>query len=101
MLGIYNVTAAVHSILPGAPSDMTKAPTLMLRPRALNMIEHHCLVNGKEVSGPLFDFALLMYHNGSRMSQLGIGPFFYLSKASRDPLSSIVLKIKLTSRSKM
>ncbi|KAG4067570.1 hypothetical protein HA402_005342 [Bradysia odoriphaga] len=80
VLGIYNVTAAVHSILPGAPTDMTKAPTLMLRPRAFNMIEHHCLVNGKEVSGPLFDFALLMYHNGLRMSQLGIGPFFYISK---------------------
>lgn len=80
MLGIYNVTAAVHSTLPGGPTDMTKAPTLMMRPRAFNMIEHHCLVNGKEVSGPLFDFALLMYHNGLRMSQLGIGPFFYISK---------------------
>lgn len=61
---------------------MTKAPTLMLRPRALNMIEHHCLVNGKEVSGPLFDFAMLMYHNGERMSQLGIGPYFYISKVN-------------------
>lgn len=25
VLGIYNVTAAVHSILPGGPTDMTKA----------------------------------------------------------------------------
>lgn len=56
------------------------SPTLMLRPRAFNMIEHHCLINGKEVSGPLFDFALLMYHNGTRMYQLGIGPYFYISK---------------------
>lgn len=44
--GIYNVTAAVHSRLPGAPADMTAAPILMLRPRAFNMIEHNCMVSG-------------------------------------------------------
>lgn len=61
---------------------METAPILWLRPRAFNMIEHHCMINGKEVSGPLFDFALLMYHNAKQMYELKIGPYFYLSKAS-------------------
>lgn len=59
---------------------MQTAPILMLRPRAFNMIEHHCMINGKEISAPLFDFALLIYHNGKKMSEMGVGPFFYLSK---------------------
>ncbi|XP_035905816.1 malate synthase-like isoform X1 [Anopheles stephensi] len=78
--GISNVTRAVQGTLQGAPADVQAYPLLMLRPRAFNMIEHHCIVNGKEVIGPLFDFALLMYHNGRTMANLGIGPFFYLSK---------------------
>lgn len=71
---------AVHSMLPNGPAYIEKSPILWLRPRAFNMIEHHCMVNGKEVSGPLFDFALLMFHNAKRLSQLQIGPYFYLSK---------------------
>lgn len=78
--GIYNVTKTVHGALPGAPADVQSFPILMLRPRAFNMIEHHCIVNGKEVIGPLFDFAILMYHNARTMASLGIGPYFYLSK---------------------
>lgn len=42
--GLFNVTAAIHARLPGAPSDMKAAPILMLRPRAFNMIEHNCMV---------------------------------------------------------
>lgn len=44
---------------------------------------HSCMVNGKEVSGPLFDFALLMFHNAERLHKLQIGPYFYLSKVSQ------------------
>lgn len=80
MLGLFNVTRAVHGSLQGAPLDVQAYPLLMLRPRAFNMIEHHCIVNGKEVIGPLFDYALLMYHNARTMANLGIGPYFYLSK---------------------
>lgn len=82
ILGLYNVTSAVHSMLPNGPANIEKTPILWLRPRAFNMIEHHCMVNGKEVSGPLFDFALLMYHNAQRMHNLKIGPYFYLSKVT-------------------
>ena len=78
--GIYNVTQAVHSELQGGPVDMSKAPILMLRPRAFNMVEHHCMINGKQVAGPLFDFGLLMFHNTQKMVKLEIGPYFYLSK---------------------
>lgn len=78
--GLYNVTAAVHARLPGAPANIEDCPILMLRPRAFNMIEHHCMVNGKQVIGPLFDFAILMYHNANLMAELGVGPYFYLSK---------------------
>ncbi|ETN64262.1 malate synthase [Anopheles darlingi] len=80
VLGISNVTRAVRGTLQGAPADVRSYPILMLRPRAFNMIEHHCIVNGKEVIGPLFDFAILMYHNARTMVNLGIGPYFYLSK---------------------
>lgn len=55
---------------------------LMLRPRAFNMIEHHCLVQGRKVPGALFDFAILMFHNAKIMEQQGIGPYFYLSKVN-------------------
>ncbi|XP_053675722.1 malate synthase-like [Anopheles nili] len=78
--GLFNVKRAVQGDLPGAPADVQAYPILMLRPRALNMIEHHCIVDGKEVIGPLFDFAILMYHNARAMASLGIGPFLYLSK---------------------
>lgn len=47
------------------------------------MIEHHCMVDGREVSGPLFDFALLMFHNARKLYELEVGPYFYLSKVSK------------------
>ncbi|XP_058839582.1 malate synthase-like [Topomyia yanbarensis] len=78
--GLCNVTRAVHGTLPGGPTDIRQCPALMLRPRAFNMTEHHCMVQGKEVVGPLFDFAILMYHNANRMASLEVGPYFYLSK---------------------
>ncbi|XP_067850156.1 malate synthase-like isoform X1 [Heptranchias perlo] len=77
--GLSNVYKAVHNQFPGIP-PISKAPILMLRPRAWNMVEHNMLVNGKEVPGPLFDFGLLMYHNGRILFENECGPFFYLSK---------------------
>ncbi|XP_072351695.1 malate synthase-like [Scyliorhinus torazame] len=77
--GLSNVYKAVHNQFPDIP-PISKAPILMLRPRAWNMVEHNMLVNGKEVPGPLFDFGLLMYHNGRILFEKECGPFFYLSK---------------------
>lgn len=78
--GIYNVAMAANSKLRSGPAAIEDAPILWMRPRALNMIEHHCMINGKEVSGPLFDFALLMFHTGKILADKQIGPYFYLSK---------------------
>ncbi|XP_055536849.1 malate synthase-like isoform X2 [Wyeomyia smithii] len=78
--GLYNVHRFVRGTLPGGPADIRQCPVLMLRPRAFNMTEHHCMVEGKEVIGPLFDYAILMYHNAKRMADCEIGPYFYLSK---------------------
>ena len=47
------------------------------------MVEHHCMIDGREVSGPLFDFALLMFHNARKLHELEVGPYFYLSKVSK------------------
>ncbi|KAK6493771.1 malate synthase-like isoform X1 [Huso huso] len=77
--GIFNVCKAVRNQFQGVP-PISKAPVLMLRPRAWNMVEHNMMVNGKEVPGPLFDFGLLMYHNGKLLVENKSGPFFYLSK---------------------
>jgi len=65
----------------GVPT-VPQAPVLMLRPRAWNMVEHHVLVNGEKVPGPVVDFAILMYHASAQLYASGSGPFFYLSKAS-------------------
>ena len=35
---------------------------------------------GRETSGPLVDFGLLMYHVAAVLHSKGSGPFFYLSK---------------------
>lgn len=78
--GLYNVSLATRSKLSGMLYGIQDSPILMLRPRAFNMIEHHCLVRGRKVPGALFDFALLMFHNAKIMEQQGIGPYFYLSK---------------------
>lgn len=79
IFGLYNIYRAVRNQIPNVPK-ISDAPVLMLRPRAWNMIEHNMSINGKEVPGPLFDFGLLMFHNGSLLSQCESGPFFYLSK---------------------
>lgn len=43
--GLYNVRAAVHGKLAGGPVDVAGMPLLMLRPRAFNMVEQHCMVS--------------------------------------------------------
>ncbi|HTU03363.1 MAG TPA: hypothetical protein VMG58_16155, partial [Candidatus Sulfotelmatobacter sp.] len=40
--------------------------TLMVRPRGWHLVEKHVLVDGKPVSGSLFDFGLFFFHNARR-----------------------------------
>ncbi|XP_026213464.1 malate synthase-like [Anabas testudineus] len=77
--GIHNIVKVVHNQFPNVP-PISRAPVLMLRPRAWNMVEHNMMVDGKEVPGPLFDFGLLMFHCGKTLLENKSGPFFYLSK---------------------
>ncbi|MEM7486987.1 MAG: malate synthase A [Bacteroidota bacterium] len=53
---------------------------LLVRPRGLHLNERHILINGEEVSGGLFDFALYVFHNTRTLMERGSAPYFYLPK---------------------
>jgi malate synthase len=57
-----------------------KTATLMVRPRGWHLPEKHALVDGKPISGSLFDFGLYFFHNAAELLQRGSGPYFYLPK---------------------
>ena len=57
-----------------------KVATLVVRPRGWHLDEKHVLVDGKRVSGGIFDFALFMFHNAKEQLARGDGPYFYLPK---------------------
>src|SRR4051812_8688113 len=57
-----------------------KIATLVVRPRGWHLDEKHVLVDGKRVSGGIFDFALFMIHNAKEQLARGAGPYFYLPK---------------------
>ena len=54
--------------------------TLQVRPRGWHLDEKHVLIDGKRVSGGIFDFALFLFHNGEEQVARGAGPYFYLPK---------------------
>jgi malate synthase len=57
-----------------------RSATLIVRPRGWHMEEKHVLVDGKPISGALFDFALYFFHNAKLLLARGTGPYFYLPK---------------------
>jgi malate synthase len=57
-----------------------KVATLAVRPRGWHLEEKHVLVDGKRISGGIFDFALFMFHNAKELLARGAGPYFYLPK---------------------
>ena len=57
-----------------------KIATLLVRPRGWHMEEKHVLLDGKRISGGIFDFALFMVHNAKELLARGAGPYFYLPK---------------------
>ena len=57
-----------------------KIATLQIRPRGWHLDEKHVLVDGQRVSGGVFDFALVFFHNAKEQIARGAGPFFYLPK---------------------
>jgi malate synthase len=68
----------------GAPGKQyslkDKVATLMVRPRGWHLEERHVKVDGKAVSGSLFDFSLFFFHNAKELIARGSGPYFYLPK---------------------
>jgi len=57
-----------------------KTATLLVRPRGWHLPEKHVLMDGRPVSGSLFDFGLYFYHNARELLARGSGPYFYLPK---------------------
>src|ERR1700678_1564519 len=58
----------------------SKLATLVVRPRGWHLEEKHFLVEGKPISGALFDFGLFFFHNAATLLSKGTGPYFYLPK---------------------
>jgi len=57
-----------------------KTAVLLPRPRGWHMNEKHVLVDGQQVAGGIFDFALYFFHNAKELLARGSGPYFYLPK---------------------
>src|SRR5207248_1770245 len=57
-----------------------RVATLVVRPRGWHLDERHFLVDGKLISGSLFDFGLYFFHNAHTLIRKGTGPYFYLPK---------------------
>jgi malate synthase len=57
-----------------------KVATLFVRPRGWHLPEKHVKIDGKAVSGGIFDFALYFFHNAKELTARGSGPYFYLPK---------------------
>jgi malate synthase len=64
-----------YQLLPDA-----ELATIVVRPRGWHLDEKHLLVDGRRVSGSLFDFALYFFHCARRQLEKGSGPYFYLPK---------------------
>ena len=57
-----------------------KVATLLIRPRGWHLDEKHLRVDGKVVSGGLFDFGLYFFHNAKTRVAKGSGVYLYLPK---------------------
>src|SRR5580692_1483362 len=57
-----------------------KIATLLVRPRGWHLHEKHALLDGRPLSGSLFDFGFYFFHNVHALKKAGSGPYFYLPK---------------------
>jgi malate synthase len=83
--GQANLYDAVRRTISFASADKQyklneETATLMVRPRGWHLPERHLSVDGKAVSGSLFDFGLFFFHNAREQLARGSGPYFYLPK---------------------
>jgi malate synthase len=89
MDGQVNMKNAIHRTIDFTQADTGKSyklkplgqtATLLVRPRGWHLNEEHFLVDGKPISGSLFDFGLYFFHNAQELVNTGFGPYFYLPK---------------------
>jgi malate synthase len=60
---------------------LSDSPAVLIpRPRGWHLNEKHVLIDGKPVSGGIFDFAIYFFHNAKELLARGSGPYFYLPK---------------------
>jgi malate synthase len=57
-----------------------KTAVLFVRPRGWHLDEEHIVIDGKPLSGSLFDFGLYFFRNAKALLASGTGPYFYLPK---------------------
>jgi malate synthase len=57
-----------------------KTAVLIPRPRGWHLDEKHVKIDGKSISGSIFDFALYFFHNAKELLVRGSGSYFYLPK---------------------
>jgi len=57
-----------------------KHAVLFVRPRGWHLEERHVEIDGRAMSGSLFDFGLYFFHNAKALLAKGSGPYFYLPK---------------------
>lgn len=60
--------------------DITKLPTLLVRPRGWHLVEKHIMAGREPMAGALVDFGLYFFHNAKTLIEKGRGPYFYLPK---------------------
>lgn len=60
--------------------DITKLPTLLVRPRGWHLVEKHIMAGKEPMVGALVDFGLYFFHNAKTLIEKGRGPYFYLPK---------------------
>jgi malate synthase len=57
-----------------------KTAVLIPRPRGWHLDEKHATIDGRPVSGALFDFGLNFFHNAAELQKRASGSYYYLPK---------------------
>ncbi|WFC98840.1 malate synthase [Malassezia yamatoensis] len=78
--GHVNLNAAIHLHPDMNLRPLEEITVLIVRPRNWHLEEPFFHVDGKPISGALFDFGLYFYHNAEQLVKNGHGPYFYLPK---------------------
>ncbi|HYC35846.1 MAG TPA: malate synthase A [Usitatibacter sp.] len=81
-VNLRDATRRTISLEQGGKSYRLNERTAVLipRPRGWHLDEKHVLIDGRPVSGAIFDFGLHFFHNARELIAAGSGPYYYLPK---------------------